>query len=249
MLTEDSNGGTRPKKRSTLPVPLPFRGQFRLTQAFGENPRVYRRFGLPGHNGLDWGMPVGTDILAVDEGFVIRVEEDPNGFGKFIKLQHCWGQSLYAHLNEFRVVLNQPVQQGQVIALSGNTGFSTGPHLHFGMRIKPYDKADGWYGYTNPQRFLRWPPAGPITTAAADLTAEEDLEARIFQLQEARLAGDLWVEEVHRLLERYLPGEVPEDADLMAVLENLLATWHQELERLRSESMTPWLASEGRATR
>ena len=245
MTPEEENGGAQPAERNTLPVPLPFRGQFRLTQAFGENPKVYRRFGLPGHNGLDWGMPVGTEILAVDDGIVIRIQESPDGFGKHVKLQHCWGQSLYAHLSEFKVVLNQPVERGQVIALSGNTGFSTGPHLHFGMRVKPYDKADGWYGYTNPHRFLRWPAAGPITTAAMDDTAVESLEARVFQLQEARMAGALWEEEALKLLERYLPGQVPEDADLMALLDKLLASWHQELERLRAQALAPWLKPQG----
>ncbi|HHB91325.1 MAG TPA: M23 family metallopeptidase [Anaerolineae bacterium] len=239
MLKEDTGGPTPAKLDPPQPkqvrVPLPFKGQFRLTQAFGENPHIYRRLGLPGHNGLDWGMPEGEEILAVDDGFVIRVEERPEGFGKHVKVQHTWGQSLYAHLSEFKVVLNQPVEQGQVIGLSGNTGFSTGPHLHFGMRVKPYDKGDGWYGYTNPHRYLIWPDAGPIATGS--LATAEDLEALAFQLQEMTMALDLWEERIMALLQRYLPGEVPEDADLMVLLENLLASWNEELEKLRGETI------------
>ncbi len=242
MLTQDSNGGSRPARPTPTQskqvlVPLPFDGQFRLTQAFGENPRVYRKLGLPGHNGLDWGMPEGTEVQAVDDGFVIRVEERPDGFGKHVKVQHAWGQTLYAHLSDFKVVLNQPVERGQVVGLSGNTGFSTGPHLHFGMRVKPYDKGDGWYGYTNPQRYLQWPEAGVIATAAPSLATADDLEALAFQMQEVGMALDLWEERIMELLQRYLPGEVPEDADPMVMLENLLASWHEELEKLRSETI------------
>jgi hypothetical protein len=218
-------------------TPLPFVGEFSLSQAFGENPQLYHHLGLPGHNGLDWNMPEGQEILAVDEGFIIRVEERPEGFGKYIKIQHQWGQSLYAHLSEFKAVLNQPVKQGDVSGLSGNTGLSTGPHLHFGMRIKPYAKNDGWYGYTNPQRYLQWPEAGVIATTASPWATGEDMAALAFQWQEAQMQGDLWEEKIIELLERYLPGQLPEDADPMLVLEKLLAAWDEELNQLRRETI------------
>jgi hypothetical protein len=244
LIINDGDGQKKPDKPKPvepaggLPTPLPFQGEFRLTQAFGENPFVYRRLGLPGHNGLDWGMPVGQEILAVDEGVVIRVEERPEGFGKHVKIQHKWGQSLYAHLSAFKVVLNQPVKLGQVIGLSGNTGFSTGPHLHFGMRIKPYNLGDGWYGYTNPQRYLQWPPTGVIAADAVITATDEDIAALAFQVQEIQMQGDLWEEKVIELLERYVPGELPEDVEPMMVLEKLLASWADELESLRRQTIT-----------
>ena len=242
MIPEQDQDGSSPEEPRQRPlVPLPFRGAFPLTQAFGENPHLYRRFHLPGHNGLDWGMPEGQEILAVDEGVVIRVVESPDGFGKYVKIQHAWGQSLYAHLSEFKVVFNQPVKQGDVIGLSGNTGFSTGPHLHFGMRIKPYDKNDGWYGYTNPQRYLQWPEAGVIATAGS-LASAEDVEAVAFQLQETGMALALWEDRVYDLLQRYLPGQIPEDADLLRMLEQLLASWHEELTRSREERIASMFA-------
>ncbi len=244
MIINDGDGEKKPDKSKPvqpstgLPVPLPFEGEFRLTQAFGENPFVYRRLGLPGHNGLDWGMPVGQKIHAVDDGVIIRVEERPEGFGKHVKVQHKWGQSLYAHLSAFKVVLNQPVKQGDIIGLSGNTGFSTGPHLHFGMRVKPYNLGDGWYGYTNPQRYLRWPPAGIIATADTAVSATaDDIAALAFQVQEIRMQEDLREETIMALLQRYLPGELPDDADPMTVLETLLASWANELETLRKQTM------------
>jgi hypothetical protein len=235
MIINESDGG-KPTKRKRLLKPLPFNGEFHLTQAFGENPFLYRHLGLPGHNGLDWGMPEGEKVLAVDDGFVIRVDERPDGFGKHIKVQHEWGQTLYAHLSQFAVVLNQPVKQGDIIGLSGNTGFSTGPHLHFGMRVNPYKKNDGWYGYTNPQRYLQWPEAGVIATASPTLATGEDVGMLAFQLQEAQMQGDLWEEKIIELLNRYLPGQLPDDTDAMAVLENLLASWDVELRNMRRET-------------
>ena len=244
-MKPDDPGDVKLPDSEPSQLPLPFKSRFRLTQAFGENPHIYRRLGLPGHNGLDWGMPVGQPIRAVDEGFVILVRDAADGFGRHIKVQHQWGQSLYAHLSKFKAVLNQPVKQGEIIGLSGNTGFSTGPHLHFGMRVKPYNKADGWYGYTNPQRYLKWPAAGVLPgprlwpgfgrlfTASKDNGKEVDIEALTFDLQELKFQADLWEEKVSELLQRYLPGDLPDDADAMAALEQLLASWDEDLRKVR----------------
>jgi len=226
-------------------VPLPFTGSHRLTQGFGENPSVYARLGLPGHNGIDWSMPVGTPILAVDRGKVILKAEDKEGFGRHIKLQHDWGQSLYAHLSEFKVRKNQNVDQGDVIALSGNTGFSTGPHLHFGMRVKPYQTDDGWNGYTNPQRFLIWPTESPSDEQLQELQqalqeaqqALKDAQGSFaFERGELLEQADLWREAVSTLLQRFIPGELPPDTDVLATLSALMQSWAQELDvRRRNE--------------
>ena len=236
-MKEKENGSSKPSKRKRLLTPLPFEGDFHLTQAFGENPFMYRHLGLPGHNGLDWGMPEGQKILAVDKGFVITIENKPDGFGKYVKVQHQWGQTLYAHLSKFAVVKNQPVKQGTVIGFSGNTGFSTGPHLHFGMRVNPYRKNDGWYGYTNPQRYLKWPAAGIIPDSAPVVPAQEDLKNLVFQLREAKMRVDLWEEKIVELLERYLPGKLPDDADVMVVLESLLESWDEDLQKVRHQTL------------
>lgn len=226
-------------------VRLPFDDSHRLTQGFGENPSVYAQFGIPGHNGIDWSLSQGTPVLAVDAGKVIAKTEDKPGFGQYIKLQHSWGQTLYAHLSGFKIKKNQNVQAGQVIGLSGNTGFSTGPHLHFGMRVNPYSTADGWNGYTNPQRFLIWPGEN---TADAQL---QKLQQRLQQVQQAlqdaqgsfefertelHQTADLWREGVQDLLKQYLPGELPPDADVLAMLTALIESWAQELDvRRRAE--------------
>lgn len=247
---------------ATPKVRLPFDHSQRLTQAFGERPEVYRaRFGLPGHNGIDWGLPIGTPILAVDAGKVIVRHTSATGFGRYIKLQHSWGQSLYAHLSEFQVEIGEEVERGQRVGLSGNSGFSTGPHLHFGMRVNPYSKSDGWYGYTNPQRFIEWLPQPKKSTSGLEaertdeiavattsiqpetsLQLEDELakseKAFAFALQEYRQQADLWQESVLKVLMQHLPGELPPDADLLAGLEMLMDSWEQELNQTRAVAIS-----------
>ena len=122
-----------------VPVParvrLPIDGTPRVTQWYGENPAHYRQFGVAGHNGIDFGMPTGTPLRSVAAGRVTRVQKLSTGYGWNVTVNHGWSQSLYAHLSRIDVAEQQDVSEGQQIGLSGNTGNSTGPHLHFGMRI------------------------------------------------------------------------------------------------------------------
>ena len=88
------------------------------------------------YKATDFGVPVGTDVYAVANGTVITVVSKTDSYGKYIVIDHGNNvYSLYAHLSEFKVSKNDYVVQGQVIALSGNTGNSTGPHLHFEIRV------------------------------------------------------------------------------------------------------------------
>lgn len=128
----------------------PIDQKFRITQKFAERPEAYKRFGLRGHNGLDFGCPVGTPVVAVDDGTVAEVADDPKGYGLYIKLKHVWGESLYAHLSRRVVVAGGTITRGALLGLSGNTGNSTGPHLHFAVRFKPYNRKDGWGGFSDP---------------------------------------------------------------------------------------------------
>lgn len=129
-------------------------------QLWGGNATYYSQFkpgGVPlrGHNGLDFPTPTGTEIRAVDKGVVKEQWFDPEGFGTLVLLAHAWGESLYAHLSEARVSVGQTVQAGDAIGLSGDTGKVSGPHLHFGMRVGQYNRADGWGGYVNPLPYLQ----------------------------------------------------------------------------------------------
>jgi murein DD-endopeptidase MepM/ murein hydrolase activator NlpD len=86
------------------------------------------------HSGLDVALPVGTQIRAAGAGLVVEVGENAE-YGMFVRLQHDGGlETLYAHNSRIEVPSGARVPAGQVIALSGNTGRSTAPHLHFEVR-------------------------------------------------------------------------------------------------------------------
>ena len=89
-----------------------------------------------------------------DNGDVMEIGFEANGFGNYVKLQHDWGESLYAHLESKKVKEADTVKSGDVIGISDNTGASTGPHLHFGIRINPYSRKDGWGGFSDPEPYL-----------------------------------------------------------------------------------------------
>ena len=115
----------------------PFDGDFAVTQRFGEkitNP--------VGHTGIDYALYTGTPVLAGCAGTVSRVAHLQSGYGTHVILDHENGlQTVYAHLSRVSVHLGMKVLEGQVIGESGNTGNTTGPHLHFEVRRggKPID--------------------------------------------------------------------------------------------------------------
>ena len=87
------------------------------------------------HKGVDWACPVGTAIMASCGGTVVQAGW-MGGYGYCITLKHPDGrQTRYGHLSKILVSVGQSVKQGQKIALSGNTGRSTGPHVHFEILI------------------------------------------------------------------------------------------------------------------
>jgi murein DD-endopeptidase MepM/ murein hydrolase activator NlpD len=90
--------------------------------------------GLHAVNAVDFGSPVGTKVRAAADGKVIIAKQGGynGGFGSYIVINHPNGlQTLYGHLSKVEVAVGESVTQGQEIAKSGNTGKSTGPHLHF----------------------------------------------------------------------------------------------------------------------
>ncbi len=87
------------------------------------------------HYGMDFTGPVGTDIYATGNGKVIKAEYNNYGYGKEVIIDHGFGyKTIYAHLRKINVEVGQQVKRGQVIGTLGNTGRSTGPHLHYEVR-------------------------------------------------------------------------------------------------------------------
>jgi LysM repeat protein len=89
------------------------------------------------HEGIDIPAPIGTPVIAVKEGVIKYSDQKIRGYGKMIVIEHPGKVfSVYAHLNKLMVRAGDKVKKGQMIAHTGNTGRSTGPHLHFEIRIK-----------------------------------------------------------------------------------------------------------------
>ena len=102
-------------------------------------PTAYRRLSQAywaGHLAIDIPLPMGTSIVAADNGTVIYSGWDNSGYGNLVIIDHGNGYwTYYAHNSELLVQNGDGVTQGQAIALSGNTGNSTGPHLDFRIRL------------------------------------------------------------------------------------------------------------------
>ncbi|MEK7390916.1 MAG: peptidoglycan DD-metalloendopeptidase family protein [Patescibacteria group bacterium] len=93
--------------------------------------------GIHGYNGVDLAAPIGTRVVASAAGKIIVSKNFGynGGYGKYIVISHPNGtQTLYSHLNETAVAVGTSVAQGQLIGYLGNTGRSTGPHVHFEIR-------------------------------------------------------------------------------------------------------------------
>jgi lipoprotein NlpD len=99
-----------------------------VTSRFGKRPRDF-------HEGIDLQAKSGTPVYAAQEGKVIYAGSQIRGYGKMIVIKHAYGIStVYAHNSRLFVKKGQHVRLGQKIAASGNTGRSTGPHVHFEVR-------------------------------------------------------------------------------------------------------------------
>jgi murein DD-endopeptidase MepM/ murein hydrolase activator NlpD len=128
--------------RAFLLSPLPYD---RITSGWGwrENPVMhFHEF----HKGIDLAVPIGTPVKTIADGRVVYAGWG-TGYGKYVKVEHPGGfATIYSHLSAFKVHVGEQVKQGEVVALSGNTGWSTGPHLYF-------------------QFFVHGTPVNPLTLA------------------------------------------------------------------------------------
>jgi murein DD-endopeptidase MepM/ murein hydrolase activator NlpD len=107
--------------------------EIKITEEFGEIKK-YGKIGFQ-HLGVDLEAKEGDPVFAINDGVVRLSKELPN-YGKTIIIDHGLGIfSLYLHLKEFKVSEGEKVKRGEIIALSGNTGYSTSPHLHFSVKI------------------------------------------------------------------------------------------------------------------
>ncbi len=161
---------------------LPFRGAGRLAQPWGAHPELYGRYqyhggAVKGLLGIDFVVTPGARLVAVDQGRVIEISYEAGGFERYIKLEHRWGESFYAHAGEVTVESGQMVGRGDALGLAKHgqdaqeDGSERPVFIHFGIRVLPYNRFDGWGGFSDPLPFLNPAEIGNL---------EEDTNAQPF---------------------------------------------------------------------
>jgi len=133
---------------------LPYIRPVNVTMRLGDGMKFREKHPVLGsprwHFGQDFCCPIGTEVHATGAGIVAYAGNDRDGYGIKVVIDHGYGyQTIYGHLSEFNVRRGQKVSRGDFIGLSGNTGTSTGPHLHyqidlFGEHVNPL-----WYFQDN----------------------------------------------------------------------------------------------------
>lgn len=122
--------GDNPPSNATWTTPV---SGYRLTSAFGMRKHPVLKVTRM-HNGIDMACAAGTPIYATRAGTVTRTAYQANGAGNYVSINHLDGfSSIYMHMTHYVVSQGQSVSQGQLIGYVGNTGISTGDHLHFGI--------------------------------------------------------------------------------------------------------------------
>ncbi|MCZ6361635.1 M23 family metallopeptidase [Vibrio parahaemolyticus] len=123
-------------------------GKVRLSSDFGKRIHPVTKVAKM-HRGLDFAVNIGTKIYAPADGVVEVTRRSNTGSGNFLRLQHSFGfTSSYSHLKKFKVQSGQFVRKGDLIGISGNSGLSSGPHLHYEVRF--VGRA------LNPKPFVDW---------------------------------------------------------------------------------------------
>jgi uncharacterized coiled-coil protein SlyX len=150
------------------------------TQEFGANAVDYSQFGLNGHHGRDLQAGVGTPVYASESGVV---EKSANGVTDKYTGRFAAGETItingsyeiwYMHLNQRLVSAGQRVSEGQLIGYSGNTGFTTGPHLHVGTRPLNPNINNGYRGFVDPRGVINnAPSAGGNNVFNTDAEVQE----------------------------------------------------------------------------
>lgn len=129
-----------------LPTTYKITSRFGSKESFRDKP----------HTGVDISMPEGTPLKAADQGVVERILNDDSGIGNGVVIRLNDGKEvIYGHMSEVKVDPGEIINTGDLIGLSGNTGFSTGPHLHFGM-LENGKYIDPMQGTLDPHKGILW---------------------------------------------------------------------------------------------
>lgn len=167
-----------PNMPTTLRFPFDeSQNKIAVTSSFGEERSIPEAKNASKHNGLDFDLKTGTKVFSVDDGEVVISGE--SDYGITVTVKHSWGKTVYGHLSKTDVEKNQKVTKGQVIGEAGNTGQSTGSHLHFG--IKPEKNSENMIdGFIDPAQYFGLneiaSEKAPRNDALLEATASASLE-------------------------------------------------------------------------
>lgn len=135
-------------RQAAFPSAKPMRGELDVSSEFGLRPNPFGGRSYELHNGIDFRGAVGTPVYATADG-VVKTAVHSGGYGKHIVIDHGYGyETLYAHLSALEVTAGDKVTRGQLIGALGNTGRSSGPHLHYTI----YRRGQA----VNPRYYLRF---------------------------------------------------------------------------------------------
>jgi murein DD-endopeptidase MepM/ murein hydrolase activator NlpD len=139
---------------ASIPSIMPVdKNKIHISSGFGWRQNPFTRSGSQFHPGIDLAGPIGTPIYATGDGVIIDPFGSMTGYGIAIVIDHGYGfETLYAHLSKRLVNTGDSVKRGQIIGYLGNTGPSTGPHLHYevhrnGKKVNPINYI--YSGFTN----------------------------------------------------------------------------------------------------
>ena len=118
---------------SSMPAIMPISNKSLKSTASGWGYRFHPIYKIKQfHYGMDFTAPIGTKIYATGDGVVKDVQSIGGGYGRWVLIDHGFGyETLYGHMNEFNVKVGEHVKRGSVIGYVGNSGTSTGPHVHY----------------------------------------------------------------------------------------------------------------------
>ena len=163
-------------------LPLPFSEDYPVGLYFGqpypedipeEILSKLEKLGGRFHSGIDFEIPEGIPVISIDDGIVTEAGE--GDFGITVVVSHKWGTSVYGHLKEVKVQKDQSISKGSEIGLSGNSGITTGFHLHFGIKPFKSDLDNGFFGFVDPAPYLGISKDSPPIEGTASAALQEKI--------------------------------------------------------------------------
>ncbi|MBE6152747.1 MAG: M23 family metallopeptidase [Firmicutes bacterium] len=151
MISTSSSGDATILAGTLFRKPFNDDVNYSVTSYFGNRLDPFGSGEITNHYGIDLSAPEGTDIVAIGDGIVYQVGNDSDGLGNYVYIKHDYGDiifySIYGHMLDDSIVVNenQNIKSGEKIGCVGNTGSSTGNHLHLALTSPILEFNDKYY--------------------------------------------------------------------------------------------------------